>query len=107
MTLATLRFDFRYLTLITHGARQADSRSRGVLQNSYESLREGDIVTGEVVAMHLLHGAVVDLGCNFDGLVPVTPGQWEKIQDNHPGCLVLESIVKARVHKVRPRRLPN
>jgi hypothetical protein len=58
-----------------HGAL-ANAAAAAALQASLWSLTEGKEVTAPIVGLHLLHGVIVDLGCQWHGLVPVTQEQW-------------------------------
>lgn len=65
------------------------------MQAPIGTLNEGDIITAEVDGMHLYHGAIVDLGTQYDGVIPVTEEQWPDVLD----LLDLFQEVKVRVHK--------
>ena len=65
------------------------------MQAPIGTLNEGDIITAEVDGMHLYHGAIVDLGTQYHGVIPVTEEQWPDVLD----LLDLFQEVKVRVHK--------
>jgi hypothetical protein len=69
-----------------------------IMQEPIDTLREGDVRTAEIIGIHLYHGAVVDLGTQYHGIIPVNEAQWPQVVDT----LTLERSVKVRVHEVRP-----
>jgi ribosomal protein S1 len=68
------------------------------VQEPIDTLRPGDVRTAEIIGIHLYHGAVIDLGTQFHGMIPVNELQWPQVVDT----LTLERHVKVRVHAVRP-----
>lgn len=54
--------------------------------------------TAEIIGIHLYHGAVIDLGTQYHGIIPVNESQWPDLNDT----LTLEKQVRVRVHAVRP-----
>lgn len=66
------------------------------MQAPIESLRVGDVRTAEVIGIHLYHGAIIDLGTQYHGMIPVHEWQWPQVLD----ALTLERRVKVRVHAV-------
>lgn len=63
------------------------------------TLNEGDVITAEIEGIHLYHGAVINLGTQYHGMIPVTEDQWPDVVD----ILELDTTVKVRVHKARSR----
>ncbi|PRW44854.1 PLASTID TRANSCRIPTIONALLY ACTIVE 10-like isoform B [Chlorella sorokiniana] len=65
-----------------------------------ELIREGQVVRGTVVAQLLYHGAQVDIGAQWDALLPVQEDQWEEAAPFlQPG-----DEIEIRVHKLRDAR---
>lgn len=62
-----------------------------------DTLRVGDVRTAEIIGIHLYHGAVIDLGTQYHGIIPVNESQWPNLNDT----LTLEKQVRVRVHAVR------
>ena len=73
------------------------------MQPRLETLREGEIIDGEVTALHLLHGCVVDIGNEFHGIAYANELQWLELKKH----LRLFQDVKVRVHRVRFRGGPS
>lgn len=65
-------------------------------------IKEGQVLDGIVTRQMLVHGAQVDLGAEFDGLIPVTHTQWT---EEVCRALWLDEPVRVRVYKVRDTRL--
>jgi hypothetical protein len=70
------------------------------MQAPIDQLQEGQVLTGEVEELHVLHGAVLDIGFEWHGLVPVDPQRWEEVLPLHD-FFALGSKVEVRVHKAR------
>lgn len=64
-------------------------------------LREGAVVEGEVVANILYHGAQVDIGAAWDGLLPIAEEQWPEVGTS----LAPGTRVQLRIHRVRDDQL--
>lgn len=63
-----------------------------------DTIVEGAELTGVVTRMMLYHGAQVDLGTVYDGLIPVQRDEWtEEVNE----ALWIDEKVSVRVHKVR------
>lgn len=71
----------------------------GCTQEPLSDLHIGQELEGTIVGLHLLHGCVVDVGIQWDGLVPITAAQWalEPVKQ----ALRLERTVSVRVHQAR------
>jgi hypothetical protein len=68
-------------------------------------LKVGDTLTGEVVCFHLYHGAVVDVGAEFDGLIMIMEPDWLRVRE----VLHMSATVTVRVtaiHKAHRFRFP-
>jgi hypothetical protein len=78
------------------GGRSAEAHVHD-MQAPVESLRPGDVRVAEIIGIHLYHGAIVELGTQYHGLIPVCEPQWPAVLDMLP----LEGKVKVRVHAVR------
>lgn len=76
-------------------AQTAVLSHKSVVQAPIGTLTEGDILTAEVDGTHLYHGAVIDLGTQYHGVIPVMEEQWPFVLD----LLELGAKVKVRVHK--------
>ena len=70
-----------------------------VSRTQLQHLHVGDVLEGEVVAVELYHGALVDCGCETDGLIPVCEAEWGGVRD----ALALGAKVKVRVAAIRPK----
>jgi ribosomal protein S1 len=66
------------------------------VQPGLEHLHEGQIISGEVTGQHLLHGAVIDIGNFYHGLIPIVEDQWPQVVNE----LEIGSSITVRVHKV-------
>lgn len=62
------------------------------------TLNEGEIITAEIDGIHLYHGAVINLGTQYHGVIPVNEEQWPDVLD----LLELDTEVKVRVYKACP-----
>lgn len=60
-------------------------------------VREGATLRGTVVAQIWHHGAQVDIGAEYDGLLPCCEEEWEELG----GALDVGAEVQVRVHRVR------
>lgn len=65
------------------------------------AVREGQVLRGTVVAQLLHHGAQVDLGAEYDGILPCQDEQWEEAGE----LLQVGRQVEVTVHRVRDPRL--
>ena len=65
------------------------------------AVREGQVLRGTIVAQLLHHGAQVDLGAEYDGILPCQDEQWEEAGE----LLPVGSPVEVTVHRVRDPRL--
>jgi hypothetical protein len=65
------------------------------------AVREGQVLQGTVVAQLLHHGAQVDLGAEYDGILPCQDEQWEEAGE----LLQVGRQVQVTVHRVRDPRL--
>jgi hypothetical protein len=70
------------------------------VQAPLSTLAEGAEVSGRVIGLHYLHGAVIDLGCDYHGLVPVFTDQWAAPAIREGLTLGIELTFV--VHKVQP-----
>ena len=75
--------------------RHVSDASRTQLQH----LRVGAVLEGEVVACELYHGALVDVGCETDALIPVCEAEWGGVR----AALAVGAKVKVRVAAIRPK----
>ncbi|KAL4448561.1 hypothetical protein ABPG75_005780 [Micractinium tetrahymenae] len=64
-------------------------------------LREGAVVQGEVVANMFYHGAQVDIGAEWDGLLPIDEEQWQEVGTS----LAPGTQLQLRIHRVRDAQL--
>jgi len=72
-------------------------------------LEEGQVFTGDVTELALIHGIQVDIGAEFDGLIPVlNKYMWDELKTAHnalgmygEGALNIAQAVKVRIHKIR------
>jgi len=74
--------------------------------------QEGQVITGEITEIALYHGFIVDLGAEFDGLIPVKDQQmWGQLMDtgahmaHGEGDLDLGTMCQVRIHKIRDPQL--
>lgn len=75
----------------------ADARHFGEGRTALEDLQEGMVLTGEVTDVWLYHGAEIDIGAQFDGLLPIDEHEWPAVRD----ALAPGTQVKVQVHKLR------
>jgi hypothetical protein len=81
---------------IPRGAlRHHGDRTRVQLQ----SLKIGDVLVGEVVATELYHGALIDVGCETDGLIPICESEWAGVRN----ALPLGAKVSVKVSAIHPK----
>ena len=81
---------------IPRGAlRHIGDLSRMQLQH----LKVGDLLEGEVVATELYHGALVDVGCETDGLIAICESEWGGVRDSLP----LGTKVNVKVKAIHPK----
>ena len=86
--------------LSTDGIPRSALRHVGDLSRTQlQHLQIGDVLEGEIVAAELYHGALVDCGCETDGLIPVCEAEWGGVRD----ALSLGAKVKVRVKAIRPK----
>lgn len=69
------------------------------MQPRLATLREGQVIEGEIAGLHLLHGCMVDIGNEWHGMAFFTEDEWRELRDD----LTLFAKVTVRVHKVRGR----
>jgi hypothetical protein len=63
-----------------------------------DGLREGAEMTGVVTRLMLHHGAQVDLGAEYDGLIPILLEEWlDEVQE----AVFIDTEVRVRIHKIR------
>ncbi|KAG2496406.1 hypothetical protein HYH03_005633 [Edaphochlamys debaryana] len=62
-----------------------------------DQLEEGRVYLGRVTDVWLHHGAQVDIGAEFDGLVPCNEDHWELAVDH----IDIGEVVMVEVHKLR------
>ena len=86
--------------LSTDGIPRSALRHIGDLSRTQlQHLQVGAVLEGEVVAVELYHGALVDCGCETDGLIPVCEAEWGGVRD----ALALGAKVKVRVAAIHPK----
>ncbi|KAL4423075.1 hypothetical protein ABPG77_005880 [Micractinium sp. CCAP 211/92] len=64
-------------------------------------LREGAVVEGEVVANMFYHGAQVDIGAEWDALLPIDEEEWQEVGTS----LAPGTRLQLRIHRVRDEQL--
>ncbi len=67
-------------------------------QPPLEELEEGAVVEGVITDIWLYHGCQIDVGNQFDGLIPMLQDEW--MQEGVREALMPGDRVKARVHRV-------
>lgn len=63
------------------------------------ALREGQMLQGRVVAHLLYHGMQIDIGAEYDGLLPLGEEHWEGLVTEH--SVALGQHVAVRIYKMR------
>ena len=93
-------------TLVVAKEISTDGIPRGALRHIGDSsrtqlqhLKVGAVLEGEVVAVELYHGALVDVGCETDGLIPICESEWGGVRD----ALQLGAKVSVRVKAIHPK----
>ncbi|KAI3426172.1 hypothetical protein D9Q98_008549 [Chlorella vulgaris] len=71
---------------------------------SMDELREGQLLTGTVVAQMLSHGIRVDVGCAYDALLPMEEDGWEEMPADVAELVAIGGEVEVRVHRLRNPR---
>ena len=56
-------------------------------------------MVGEVVATELYHGALIDVGCETDGLIPICESEWAGVRN----ALPLGAKVSVKVSAIHPK----
>mmetsp|Transcript_13915 Transcript_13915/g.33638 ORF Transcript_13915/g.33638 Transcript_13915/m.33638 type:complete len:747 (-) Transcript_13915:312-2552(-) len=80
-------------------SRDAVKHIGDVTRKQLHLLVEGEELEGEVVALELYHGALVDCGCETDVLIPISEEDWPEVRD----ALTLGTRVRVRVAAVRQK----
>lgn len=67
------------------------------------ALREGQELVGTVTGHLLYHGMQIDLGAEFDGLLPLQEEHWEELAME--ASIGLDQQIRVRVYRVRDAAL--
>lgn len=76
---------------------EPDPEHPGEGRTPLAALREGQELTGTVTDCWLYHGAEIDVGAEYDGLLPIAEAQWLALRE----ALAPGTRVTVRVHAVR------
>ncbi|GLC34278.1 hypothetical protein PLESTB_001602600 [Pleodorina starrii] len=63
----------------------------------FEDLEEGRVVVGSITDVWLYHGIQIDIGAEFDGLIPCSEELWELAVDH----IDVGELVMVEIHKLR------
>ncbi|PSC73436.1 Nucleic acid-OB-fold [Micractinium conductrix] len=90
----------RKLEEAEHGDEEDSFRYTGAAaagRTPLSAVREGAVLSGTVTANYFYHGAQVDIGAEYDGLLPLQEEAWEDVGV----ALAPGTQVQVRVHRVR------
>ena len=70
-----------------------------VSRKQLHHLEIGEELEGEIVAVELYHGALVDCGCETDALIPISEQDWPEVRD----ALTIGTKVRVKVSAVHQK----
>ena len=79
--------------------RDAVRHTGDLSRKQLHDLTIGEELEGKIVSLELYHGALVDCGCETDGLIPISEDDWPDLVDT----LTMGTKVKVKVKAVHER----